>query len=122
MSAGFEWPGRDARLTERESELLPLLPTGMSSRDLSAHFHVSENTITASTCSKHEACERLAVAERDSRALTIVPPCRAGQPDGVVVPGVVVGAVLGVVVVGGLDVGSRFWVSFSRTGKRVSVA
>jgi two-component system, NarL family, response regulator LiaR len=45
MSAELEWPGRDARLTERESELLALLPTGMTNRELSEHFHVSENTI-----------------------------------------------------------------------------
>jgi NarL family two-component system response regulator LiaR len=45
MSAELEWPGRNARLTERESELLALLPTGMSNRELSEHLHVSENTI-----------------------------------------------------------------------------
>ena len=45
MSAELQWPGRDARLTERESELLALLPTGMTNRELSEHLHVSENTI-----------------------------------------------------------------------------
>jgi two-component system, NarL family, response regulator LiaR len=45
MSAELQWPGRDARLTERESELLALLPTGMTNRELSEHFYVSENTI-----------------------------------------------------------------------------
>jgi NarL family two-component system response regulator LiaR len=45
MSAELEWPGRDVRLTARESELLALLPTGMSNRELSEHLHVSENTI-----------------------------------------------------------------------------
>jgi two-component system, NarL family, response regulator LiaR len=45
MSAELQWPGRDARLTERESELLALLPTGMSNRELSERLHVSENTI-----------------------------------------------------------------------------
>ena len=45
MSAELGWPGRDARLTERESELLALLPTGISNRELSEHLHVSENTI-----------------------------------------------------------------------------
>jgi DNA-binding NarL/FixJ family response regulator len=39
------WPGRDMRLTGRESELLALLPTGMTNRELAAHFFVSENTI-----------------------------------------------------------------------------
>lgn len=45
MSAELQWPGRDARLTERESELLALLPTGMTNRELSEHLHISENTI-----------------------------------------------------------------------------
>ena len=45
ISADLQWPGRDARLTERESELLALLPTGMTNRELSEHLHVSENTI-----------------------------------------------------------------------------
>jgi DNA-binding NarL/FixJ family response regulator len=41
----LRWPGRDARLTERESELLALLPTGMTNRELGAHLYISENTI-----------------------------------------------------------------------------
>jgi NarL family two-component system response regulator LiaR len=47
IPAQLQWPGRDAGLTERESELLALLPTGMSNRELSEHLHVSENTIKA---------------------------------------------------------------------------
>jgi two-component system, NarL family, response regulator LiaR len=47
MSAELQWPGRDARLTERESEVLALLPTGMTNRELAEHLHVSENTIKA---------------------------------------------------------------------------
>ena len=39
------WPGRDLRLTGRESELLALLPTGMTNRELGAHLCLSENTI-----------------------------------------------------------------------------
>jgi two-component system, NarL family, response regulator LiaR len=39
------WPGRPVRLTERESELLALLPTGMTNRELGAHLFLSENTI-----------------------------------------------------------------------------
>lgn len=39
------WPGRGLGLTERESELLSLLPTGMSNRELGRHLYVSENTI-----------------------------------------------------------------------------
>jgi NarL family two-component system response regulator LiaR len=47
MPAELQWPGRDAGLTERESELLALLPTGMSNRELSEQLHISENTIKA---------------------------------------------------------------------------
>ena len=39
------WPGRPVRLTERESELLALLPTGMTNRELAAHLYISENTV-----------------------------------------------------------------------------
>ena len=45
MPAELQWPGRDAGLTERESELLALLPAGMTNRELGEHLHVSENTI-----------------------------------------------------------------------------
>lgn len=45
MRDGLLWPGRDAGLTERESELLAMLPTGMTNRELAAHLYVSENTI-----------------------------------------------------------------------------
>jgi DNA-binding NarL/FixJ family response regulator len=45
MPDGLRWPGRDANLTERESELLALLPTGMTNRELGAHLYISENTI-----------------------------------------------------------------------------
>ena|SRR5215510_13441987 len=39
------WPGRELQLTGRESELLALLPTGMTNRELAAHLCLSENTI-----------------------------------------------------------------------------
>jgi DNA-binding NarL/FixJ family response regulator len=39
------WPGRDIGLTERESEILSLLSTGMTNRELGSHLYVSENTI-----------------------------------------------------------------------------
>jgi NarL family two-component system response regulator LiaR len=39
------WPGRNVKLTERESELLALLPTGMTNRELGAQLCLSENTI-----------------------------------------------------------------------------
>src|SRR5215210_2612324 len=45
MTDELRWPGRDVNLTERESELLALLPTGMTNRELGAHLYISENTI-----------------------------------------------------------------------------
>jgi two-component system, NarL family, response regulator LiaR len=45
MPDELRWPGRDVNLTERESELLALLPTGMTNRELGAHLYISENTI-----------------------------------------------------------------------------
>jgi DNA-binding NarL/FixJ family response regulator len=39
------WPGREIGLTEREGELLSLLSTGMTNRELGSHLYVSENTI-----------------------------------------------------------------------------
>ena len=45
MAEERRWPGREVGLTERESELLAMLPTGMTNRELAAHLYVSENTI-----------------------------------------------------------------------------
>ena len=45
MDERIHWPGRDIGLTERESELLSLLPTGMTNREIGAHLYVSENTV-----------------------------------------------------------------------------
>jgi NarL family two-component system response regulator LiaR len=45
LSLELGWPGRDMRLTGRESELLALLPTGKTNRELAAQLFVSENTI-----------------------------------------------------------------------------
>jgi two-component system, NarL family, response regulator LiaR len=45
IDEALRWPGRDMGLTERESELLSLLPTGMTNRELGSHLYVSENTI-----------------------------------------------------------------------------
>jgi two-component system, NarL family, response regulator LiaR len=45
MSGALRWPGREIRLTGRESELLALLPTGMTNRELGANLYLSENTI-----------------------------------------------------------------------------
>jgi DNA-binding NarL/FixJ family response regulator len=44
-SPELRWPGSDRGLTGRESELLALLPTGMTNRELAAHLYLSENTI-----------------------------------------------------------------------------
>ena len=44
-SPELRWPGREANLTERESELLALLPTGMTNRELGEHLYLSQNTI-----------------------------------------------------------------------------
>jgi DNA-binding NarL/FixJ family response regulator len=41
----LRWPGDHIGLTERESELLALLPSGMTNQELAAHLYVSENTI-----------------------------------------------------------------------------
>ena len=45
MDEALQWPGREIGLTGRESELLSLLPTGMTNRELAAKLYVSENTI-----------------------------------------------------------------------------
>ena len=41
----LRWPGREIGLTERESELLSLLSTGMTNRELGGHLYISENTV-----------------------------------------------------------------------------
>ena len=56
------WPGRAVKLTERESELLALLPTGMTNRQLGRHLFLSENTIKSqlrSLFSKLEVTNRV---------------------------------------------------------------
>ena len=45
IDEALRWPGREMGLTERESELLSLLSTGMTNRELGEHLYVSENTI-----------------------------------------------------------------------------
>jgi two-component system, NarL family, response regulator LiaR len=45
IDEALRWPGRDISLTGRESELLSLLPTGMTNRELASTLYVSENTI-----------------------------------------------------------------------------
>jgi len=45
IDEALRWPGRDIGLTERESELLSLLSTGMTNRELGNHLYISENTV-----------------------------------------------------------------------------
>jgi DNA-binding NarL/FixJ family response regulator len=45
IDEALRWPGRDRGLTERESELLSLLSTGMTNRELGGHLYISENTV-----------------------------------------------------------------------------
>lgn len=45
LDDSVRWPGRPEGLTERESELLALLPSGISNRELAQRLFVSENTV-----------------------------------------------------------------------------
>ncbi len=45
IDEALRWPGREIGLTERESQLLSLLSTGMTNGELGSHLYVSENTI-----------------------------------------------------------------------------
>jgi two-component system, NarL family, response regulator LiaR len=45
MDQAVRWPGREMGLTERESEILSLLSSGMTNRDLGDHLYVNETTI-----------------------------------------------------------------------------
>jgi DNA-binding NarL/FixJ family response regulator len=45
IDEALRWPGREIGLTERESELLSLLSTGMTNRELGNHLYISENTV-----------------------------------------------------------------------------
>jgi DNA-binding NarL/FixJ family response regulator len=45
IDGALRWPGREMGLTERESELLSLLSTGMTNSELGGHLYVSENTV-----------------------------------------------------------------------------
>jgi len=45
IDEALRWPGREIGLTERESELLSLLSTGMTNRELGSHLYISENTV-----------------------------------------------------------------------------
>ena len=45
IDPALRWPGREMGLTERESEILSLLPEGLTNRELGSQLFVSENTI-----------------------------------------------------------------------------
>jgi DNA-binding NarL/FixJ family response regulator len=45
LDDALRWPGRHDGLTLRESELLALLPSGMTNSEIAAKLYVSENTI-----------------------------------------------------------------------------
>jgi two-component system, NarL family, response regulator LiaR len=45
IDPALRWPGREIGLTERESEILSLLPEGLTNRELGSQLFVSENTI-----------------------------------------------------------------------------
>src|SRR3984957_11356743 len=45
IDEALRWPGREMGLTERESELLSLLSTDMTNRELGSHLYISENTV-----------------------------------------------------------------------------
>jgi DNA-binding NarL/FixJ family response regulator len=45
LDESLKWPGRDIGLTHREGELLALLSTGMTNRELGGHLFISENTV-----------------------------------------------------------------------------
>jgi NarL family two-component system response regulator LiaR len=82
MPAELRWPGREARLTERESELLALLPTGLTNRELAAHFHLSENTIKSqlrSLFSKLKVRNRVQAAS-EARADVLANTTRGSSP------------------------------------------
>jgi DNA-binding NarL/FixJ family response regulator len=45
IDGALRWPGREIGLTERESQLLSMLSSGMTNRELGIHLYVSENTV-----------------------------------------------------------------------------
>lgn len=45
LNTPLSWPGADMRLTERESEVVTFLASGMSNRDIAAAMTLSENTV-----------------------------------------------------------------------------
>lgn len=45
LNTVMTWPGADLRLTERESEVVTFLASGMSNRDIAGAMRLSENTV-----------------------------------------------------------------------------
>jgi two-component system, NarL family, response regulator LiaR len=45
LNTSMTWPGADLRLTERESEVVTFLASGMSNRDIADAMILSENTV-----------------------------------------------------------------------------
>jgi len=45
LNTAMSWPGADLRLTERESEVVTFLASGMSNRDIADALILSENTV-----------------------------------------------------------------------------
>lgn len=45
LNTAMAWPGADMRLTERESEVVTFLASGMSNRDIADAMILSENTV-----------------------------------------------------------------------------
>lgn len=45
LNTAMSWPGADLRLTERESEVVTFLASGMSNRDIADAMTLSENTV-----------------------------------------------------------------------------
>jgi DNA-binding NarL/FixJ family response regulator len=45
LNTSMPWPGADVRLTERESEVVTFLASGMSNRDIADAMILSENTV-----------------------------------------------------------------------------
>jgi len=45
LNTSMSWPGADLRLTERESEVVSFLASGMSNRDIADAMILSENTV-----------------------------------------------------------------------------
>ena len=77
------WPRREIGLTERESELLSLLSTGMTNRELGTHLYISENTVKTQLCHLYanlgSAIVRRPHPSAEETSLGIIAPSQACQ-------------------------------------------